>query len=87
MSEHIVLLKIAKDEIKTIIEYSEMLEASDGDGAIAPIVDEIMGDEFNHALISLLSAANLMGIKIATDDITPDPNNIEVTDAPISTEV
>lgn len=78
MSDHIVLLKIAKDEIKTIIEYSEMIAESESSEEIKPTVDEIMGDEFNHALISLLLAAKVMGIKIATDDISTDPNNIEV---------
>lgn len=78
MPEHIVLLKVAKDEIKTLIQYSEMLAQSDNQEDIKPTLDEIMGDEFNHALISMLMAAKIMGIKIATDDITPDPNNIEV---------
>lgn len=77
MPEHIMLLKIAKDEIKTIIQYSEMLEQESGQD-VKPTVDEIMGDEFNHALISLLIAAKIMGITIATDEISPDPNNIEV---------
>lgn len=77
MPQHIMLLKIAKDEIKTIIQYSEMLEQASGQD-VKPTVDEIMGDEFNHALISLLMAAKIMGIKIATDEITPDPNDIEV---------
>lgn len=78
MSDHIVLLKIAKDEIKTIIQYSEMLSESERSEEIKPAVDEIMGDEFNHALISLLMAAKIIGIKIATDDISTDPNTIEV---------
>lgn len=78
MPDYLVLLKVAKDEIKTIIEYSEMLEESDAKDDIKPALDEIRGDEFNHALIALLMAAKIMGIKIATDDITPDPNNIEV---------
>lgn len=79
MSDYIVLLKVAKDEIKTIIQYSEMLEESREKESIKPALDEIRGDEFNHALISLLMAAKLMGIKIATDDISTNPNNIEVT--------
>lgn len=78
MPEHLILLTIAKDEIKTIIQYSKMLDGNDGDGSIKPTVDEIMGDEFNHALISLLMAAKIMNIKIATDDIEPDPNKTEV---------
>lgn len=78
MSEHIILLTIAKEEIKTLIQYSNMLDDNPGDGSIKPTIDEIMSDEFNHALISLLMAAKIMGIKIATDDIEPDPNKIEV---------
>lgn len=78
MRDYIVLLKIAKDEIKTLIQYSEMLSEAENSDEIKPAVDEIMGDEFNHALIALLMAAKSMGIKIATDDITPDPNKIEV---------
>lgn len=78
MSDYIVLLKIARDEIETIIQYSEMLGESENSADIKPTVDEIRGDEFNHALISLLMAAKIMGIKIATDDISVDPNAIEV---------
>lgn len=78
MPDHIVLLNIAKDEVKTLIKYSEMLAESTEETAIKPITDEIMGDEFNHALVSLLSAAKLMGVKIAVDDLSQDPNDIEV---------
>lgn len=78
MPDYLVLLKVAKDEIKTIIQYSEMLEESENTEQIKPALDEIRGDEFNHALISMLMAAQLMGIKIATDDITPNPNDISV---------
>ncbi|MCM1505301.1 MAG: hypothetical protein NC127_08910 [Muribaculum sp.] len=46
---------------------------------ITAAVNEILGDEFNHALIALLMAAKIMGIKIATDDISTDPNEIEVS--------
>lgn len=78
MHDYITLLKVARDEIKTIIQYSEMLEDTMEPDKITPALDEIRGDEFNHALIALLMAAKIMGIKIATDDISPDPNNIEV---------
>lgn len=78
MPDYLVLLKIARDEINTIIEYSEMLEASTEKETIQQPLDEIRGDEFNHALIAMLMAAKIMGIKIATDDISPDPNGIEV---------
>ncbi len=79
MPEHLILLHIVKDEIETIIQYTQMIDEGEKDGSIKPIVDEIRGDEFNHALISMLMAAKIMGIKIATDDIQPDPNDIEVS--------
>lgn len=80
MPDFLVLLKVARDEIDTLIQYSELLESSTEQEKLKPILDEIRGDEFNHALISLLSAAKLMGISIATDDIDPDPNTIDVTE-------
>lgn len=76
MKEHMMFLTIAKDEIQTLMDYSEMLGEDEKVGK--EIVDEIMGDEFNHALIALLTAADIMGIKIATDDIKPDPNDIKI---------
>lgn len=79
MSDYIAFLNVAKDEIETLIQYSDLIENSKDKETIKSILDEIMGDEFNHALISLLMAAKLMGIKIATDDITPDPNQITVS--------
>ena len=78
MPDYLVMLKVARDELDTIIQYSEMLEGSSNKEDITPALDEIRGDEFNHALIALLMAAKIMNIKIATDDITPDPNDIEV---------
>lgn len=78
MPDYMVLLHVARDEIDTIIQYSEMLENCPDKKDILPALDEIRGDEFNHALIALLMAAKAMGISIATDDINPDPNNIEV---------
>lgn len=75
------LLQIAKDESETLVKYDNMLESvedlSDDERAI---IEEIIGDEYNHALIALLSAAKISGIKIATDDLKEDPNNIEVED-------
>lgn len=78
MNDYITLLKVARDELETIIKYSEMLEETAESDNIKPTLDEIRGDEFNHALIAMLMAANLMNIHIATDDIAPDPNSIEV---------
>lgn len=74
-----VFLKIAKDEAQTLYEYQGMLDESGMSEEEKALVDEIMGDEFNHCLIALLSAAKLLDIKIATDDISEDPNDIEVS--------
>lgn len=78
MQDYIVLLKVARAELDTIIEYTELLNQSEDAQDITSTLDEIRGDEFNHALISMLLAAKSMGIKIATDDISPNPNGIEV---------
>ena len=78
MKNYLSLLNVAKDEIQTLIDYTEMLEETEDSEAIKPTLDEIMGDEFNHALIAILEASQIMGIKIATDDISVNPNNIEV---------
>lgn len=76
-----MFLKIAADEIQTLLQYSDMLEnVDDASEETDNVVDEIMGDEFNHALVALLSAAHQMGIKIATDTLEPNPNKIEVTE-------
>lgn len=79
MDDYLVMLKVARDELDTIIQYSEMLEQSINKEEIKPALDEIRADEFNHALIALLMAAQIMNIKIATDDIKPNPNDIEVS--------
>lgn len=75
-----MFLTIARDEIETLMKYNDMIEqdANQEDQRAKEIVHEIMGDEFNHALISLLSAAKALEIKIATDDLIPDPNDIQV---------
>ena len=78
MKDYIALLKVARAEIDTIIEYTEMLENTENSASITPALNEIRGDEFNHALIAMIMAAQSMGLKIATDDIQPDPNKIEV---------
>lgn len=78
MKDFQVLLRVARDEIQTLIDYTEMFEDNGQPEEIKPALDEIRGDEFNHALIAMLMAAKLMGIKIATDDISVNPNNIEV---------
>lgn len=74
-----MFLRVTQDEAQTLYDYQLMLdEVEDIDEASKAIMDEIMGDKFNHCLISLLSAAKILGIKIATDDISKDPNDIEV---------
>lgn len=64
-------LKVAKDEAETIIAYTNMYgELTDEmQGQIRPKIDEIIGDEFNHCLIGLLSAAIELGIPIPTDNL------------------
>lgn len=85
MKDHIIFLNIAKDEIQTLIDYDKMLEGEDTDGSETrrdnELVSEIMSDEFNHALIALLTAANLMGIEIATDGVSDIPTVEEEGDA------
>lgn len=79
MKDYQVLLQIARDELNTIIDYTNLYEESEDKEGIEAPLNEIRGDEFNHALIAMLLAAKIMGISIATDDITPDPNSVEVT--------
>ena len=78
MKDHIIFLKIARDEIQTLLDYDQMLEHEDTDGSVTrrdnEIVTEIMSDEFNHALLALLTAAELMGIQIATDGLSDVPS-------------
>lgn len=80
MTTPITLLRIATDEAQTLVDYQTMIdETPDITPEVMDGIHEIMGDEFNHCLISLLMAAKLLGIHIATDDISPDPNDIEVS--------
>lgn len=73
-----IFLEVAKDEIETLITYHTMIEVAEEPDEVKEALDEIIGDEFNHALIALVSAAKLLNIKIAEDDIKPDPNDIQV---------
>lgn len=77
MQDHIIFLNIAKAEIETLIQYDGYLEKESTDGSVTrqdnEIVGEIMSDEFNHALLALLTAAELMGIQIATDGLSDIP--------------
>lgn len=64
-------LQVAKDEVETIISYTNMYGelTKEMQEQIRPKIDEILGDEFNHALIGLLSAATELGIPIPTDNL------------------
>lgn len=73
-----VFLTIAKDEMQTLVDYQRMVDESELDDSQLASIQEIMGDEFNHALIAMYHAKEILGIKIATDDIKPDPNDVEV---------
>lgn len=75
-----VFLTIAKDELQTLVDYQKMIEESDLSEEEVVAINEIMGDGFNHALIAMVYAKDILGIEIASDEITPDPNNIEVTE-------
>ena len=80
MKSHDLLLRIARDEAQTLVDYSQMLNETDSISEEArAAVEEIMSDELNHALIALVLAEHEMNINIAADDITPDPNDIEVS--------
>lgn len=72
-----VFLKIAKDEMETLATYQRMIDESELSFEEESAVHEIMGDEFNHALIAMVYAKNILGIEIATDDIEPNPNDIK----------
>lgn len=76
-----MFLQIAEDEAKTLKEYSDMLkDIEDSDENTKSVVEEIMKDEFNHCLIALLMASTDLGVEIGTDELSKNPNDIEVTD-------
>lgn len=75
-----VFLKMAKDEAETLATYQRMIDESEFSDEQKKIVDEIMSDEMNHCLITLLMASAELGIKIGEDHIKPDPNVLEVTE-------
>ena len=75
-----VFLKIAKDEAETLVTYQAMIDETEFDDEEISVVHEIMSDEFNHCLMSLLCASKHLGIKIGEDHIEPDPNTLEVTE-------
>lgn len=74
-----MFLQVAKDEAETLAQYQHMMDSLvDLTQETKAIMDEIMGDEINHCLVALLSAAKVLGIKISTDELSEDPNKIEV---------
>lgn len=73
-----LFLRIAKDEAETLANYQKMIDETELSEEEKAITDEIMSDEMNHCLIAILTASRVLGIKIATDDISEDPNKLEV---------
>lgn len=65
MEKILAWLKVATDECETLVKYSEFLENVENKDQLK----EIMGDEFNHALIALFTAAKLLDVTIASDGI------------------
>lgn len=58
-------LTVATDECETLAKYSELLENVENKDQLK----EIMGDEFNHALIALFTAAKLLDITVPSDGL------------------
>lgn len=75
MTENQSWLTVAKDECETLRTYSELLEnVADKDA-----LKEIMGDEFNHALIALCNAAKSLDVVIASDGIDEAMEGVKFT--------
>lgn len=66
MESVIKWLQVAGDEIETLQTYYGLLE---GPLKEETLLHEIIGDEFNHAMIALFTAASESGIKIPTDGV------------------
>ena len=81
-SNYKAFLIVAREEIETLIKYSDYFNEmpSDTSEDTLNILREVMSDELNHALIALLTASHYMDIPIATDDLEPNPNDIEVNE-------
>lgn len=70
MTSQQMFLKVAKDEAETLAEYDAILaECEDASEEDKARMREIMGDEFNHCLIALCSAATALNIEIPSDGI------------------
>lgn len=73
-----LFLRVAKDEAETLGEYQKMMDETEMTDEERALLVEIMADEFNHALSALVTAAQSLGLPISTDNVSPDPNEIEV---------
>lgn len=58
-------LSVCVDEVNTLSTYTQILENIDEPDKFK----EIMGDEVNHALIALLTASSLLGLKVPEDGL------------------
>lgn len=58
-------LAVCGDEVTTLSTYTQILENLDEPDKLK----EIMGDEVNHALIALLTASTLLGLKVPEDGL------------------
>lgn len=61
-------LNVARDEIETLARYFGFL-LEEGRIKEESRLHEIIGDEFNHAMIALFTAASESGIEIPTDGV------------------
>lgn len=79
MTKGETLIRIARDEAQTIADYLALIkDTSDIDSETRNIIDEFISDEFNHCIIATIAASQALGIEIAKDDISPNPNDIKV---------
>lgn len=61
-------LAVARDELETLEKYFGFIFDDERISADERL-EEIIGDEFNHAMIALFTAAAESGIKIPTDGV------------------
>lgn len=65
MEQVIEWFDVAKDECETLRDYAEKLDKVDEKDNLR----EIMGDEVNHALIAIVAACKVLGLKVPTDNL------------------
>lgn len=68
MNSTLKWLAVARDEIETLEKYFGFL-LEEGTIKKEARLHEIIGDEFNHAMIALFTAASESGIRIPTDGV------------------